>query len=58
MFGFVIFWRQNICAKCTRKMLMKLTPGITQGMLNGQDIGDFKWPTKKSSNIKDMAQDK
>jgi len=39
-------------------MLMKLTPGITQGMLNGQDIGDFKWPTKKSSNIKDMAQDK
>jgi hypothetical protein len=28
MFGFEIFWRQNIGKKVTRKMLMKLTPGI------------------------------
>ncbi len=26
MFGFAIFWRQNICEKVALKMLMKLTP--------------------------------
>ncbi len=28
-FGFVIFWRKNIGAKCVRKTLMKLTPKYT-----------------------------
>jgi len=26
-FGFEIFWRKNIGAKCAQKMLMKLTQG-------------------------------
>jgi len=27
--GFVIFWRKNMCTQSARKILMKLTTGIT-----------------------------
>jgi hypothetical protein len=28
-FGFVIFWRKDFGAKAARKMLVKLTPGVS-----------------------------
>jgi len=32
LFGFEIFWRQNIGAKAAHKMLMKLTSGLFVGI--------------------------
>jgi hypothetical protein len=40
-FGFVIFWRKDLCAKAAHKMLVKLTPGVG-GMIQTHDAENYE----------------